>query len=202
MYLYGAGGHAKVIRDILEANGIIFSGIIDDNPKEKSFMEQEIKHSLDGVGEVIISIGSNKKRKLLSERLFKRGIIFGTAIHPSAILSKYAKVEEGTVVMQGAIIQSCTHIGKHCIINSGASIDHDNEIEDYVHISPHATLCGEVTVGEGTWIGAGTVLKQCTKIGKWSVIGAGSVVVSDIPDGVLAYGNPCRVVRLINDDIK
>ena len=199
MYLYGAGGHAKVIRDILDANGIVFSGIVDDNPEEKFFMDYEIKHTLDGVDEVIISIGSNRTRKLLAEKLQTLGITFGTAIHPSVVLSKYAEVEEGTVVMQGAIIQSCAHIGKHCIINSGTSIDHDNEIGDYAHISPHATLCGEVTVGEGAWIGAGTVVKQCTKIGRWSIIGAGAVVVDDIPDGVLAYGNPCRIIRLVDN---
>ena len=80
-------------------------------------------------------------------------------------------------------------------MNTSASIDHDNVLGDFVHISPHATLCGEVEVGEGTWIGAGTVVKQCVKIGKWSIIGAGSVVVNDIPDGVLAYGNPCKIIR-------
>ena len=101
--------------------------------------------------------------------------------------------------MQGAIIQSCASIGKHCIINTGASVDHDCKIEDFVHVSPHATLCGDVNVGEGTWIGAGATIIQGKKIGKWSVIGAGSVVVNDIPDNVLAFGNPCKVIKYLDE---
>ena len=195
MYLIGAGGHAKVVRDILDACSIPFSGVVTDNLKEVTFMEKKILHSMDGVDEAIICVGNNRTRKKLAEELSQQGVTFGMGIHPSVIMSKYASVDEGTVVMQGAVIQSCAKIGKHCIVNTSASIDHDNVLGDFVHISPHATLCGEVEVGEGTWIGAGTVVKQCVKIGKWSVIGAGSVVVHDIPDGVLAYGNPCKIIR-------
>ena len=195
MYLIGAGGHAKVVRDILDACNIPFSGVVTDNLKEVTFMEKKILHSMDGVDEAIICVGNNRTRKKLAEELSQQGVTFGMGIHPSVIMSKYASVDEGTVVMQGVVIQSCAKIGKHCIVNTSASIDHDNVLGDFVHISPHATLCGEVEVGEGTWIGAGTVVKQCVKIGKWSVIGAGSVVVNDIPDGVLAYGNPCKIIR-------
>lgn len=195
MYLIGAGGHAKVVRDILDACNIPFSGVVTDNLKEVTFMEKKILHSMDGVDEAIICVGNNRTRKKLAEELSQQGVTFGMGIHPSVIMSKYASVDEGTVIMQGVVIQSCAKIGKHCIVNTSASIDHDNVLGDFVHISPHATLCGEVEVGEGTWIGAGTVVKQCVKIGKWSIIGAGSVVVNDIPDGVLAYGNPCKIIR-------
>ena len=195
MYLIGAGGHAKVVRDILDACSIPFSGVVTDNLKEVTFMEKKILHSIDEVDEAIICVGNNRTRKKLAEELSQQGVTFGMGIHPSVIMSKYASVDEGTVIMQGVVIQSCAKIGKHCIVNTSASIDHDNVLGDFVHISPHATLCGEVEVGEGTWIGAGTVVKQCVKIGKWSIIGAGSVVVNDIPDGVLAYGNPCKVIR-------
>ena len=103
----------------------------------------------------------------------------------------------GEVVMQGAIVQSDACIGSHCIINTGASVDHECLIADYVHISPHCTLCGNVQVGEGTWIGAGSVVIPGVKIGKWSIIGAGSVVTKDIPDGVLAVGNRCKIIKNI-----
>lgn len=197
MYLYGAGGHAKVIRDIVEAMGDTFTGIIDDNLNVKSFMDVDVKHTLEDVDEVIVCIGYNKIRKLVAEKVMAAGVGFGTAIHPSAVISKYACVNTGTVVMQGAIINSCARIGKHCIINTGASVDHECVIEDFVHISPHATLCGNVIIGEGTWIGAGAVIIPGVKVGKWSAIGAGSVVIKDIPDGVVAYGNPCIVKRKV-----
>lgn len=200
MYLYGAGGHAKVIRDILESCNIELSGVIDDNIGTSEFMGIKVMHSFrPGESPVIISIGSNGIRKKIAERLASEGVTFGTAIHGSAIVSKYATIEEGSVVMQGSIVQSCSRIGKHSIINSGASIDHECVLGDYVHISPHATLCGNVIVGEGTWIGAGTIVNPGVRIGKWSIIGSGSVVCKDIPDMVVAYGSPCRIVRNIED---
>lgn len=199
IFLYGAGGHAKVIRDIVEASGGQVAGLVDDNPNLDRFMDLEVKHGMDGVNAVLVSIGINATRRKVVERL-KRAcpeLAFGKAVHPTAIVSPHATVEEGTVVMQGAILQSGVRVGKHAIVNTGASVDHDCVLGDYTHVSPHATLCGEVVVGEGTWIGAGSVVIQGIRIGKNSLIGAGSVVCKDIPDGVLAYGNPCRVIRKI-----
>ena len=194
MYLYGASGHAKVIIDILRANQIEINGLVDDNPNIQELLGIPVLHQSNGLSSFIISIGNNQIRKKIAEQLKTS---FGKAIHPSAIISPNSMIAEGTVVMQGAIVQSCATIGKHCIINTGASVDHECVIEDYVHISPHATLCGNVHVGEGSWVAAGSVVLPGVKIGKWSVIGAGSVVAKDIPDGVLAVGNRCKVLKRI-----
>ncbi len=198
MYLYGGSGHARVIRDIIEACGYTLEGVIDINPNLHDFMGVPVQHDVDErVRQMIISIGSNKIRQRIGEQ-FAGQIEFPSAIHPSAIVSPYmAGIGEGSVVMQGAILQSGVSIGRHCIINTGASLDHECVIGDYAHISPHATLCGDVQVGEGTWVGAGSVAIPGIRIGKWSVIGAGSVIVRNIPDGVVAFGNPCRVIRKI-----
>ena len=196
MYLYGAGGHAKVILDILEAQGYEVAGVVDDNPALTEFMRKPVLHGVKEVSPVIISIGINGTRRKVVEKL-NPTTVYGTAIHPSAIISPHATIEEGTVVMQGAIVQTGTQIGKHCIINTGASVDHDCMLENFVHISPHATLCGDVKVGEGTWIGAGAVVIQGIRIGKNCVIGAGSVVCKDVPDGVKAYGNPCKIAEIL-----
>ena len=56
-----------------------------------------------------------------------------------------------------------------------------------------------VYIGENTWIGAGAVIVPGVHIGKNSVIGAGSVVTKDIPDGFVAVGNPCRVIRQVSE---
>ena len=194
MYLYGASGHAKVIIDILEASGVRVDGLIDDNPSVNRLQGYPVRHTFAGESPFIISIGNNKIRKLVAERLQAS---YGKAIHPSAILSPTAKIGDGTVVMQGAIIQADANVGKHCIINTGASVDHECVIGDYVHVSPHATLCGNVHVGEGSWIGAGTTIIPNLSVGKWCVIGAGSVITEDIPDHVLAFGNPCRIIRYL-----
>lgn len=194
MYLYGASGHAKVIIDILEASGVRVDGLIDDNPNIDQLQGYPVRHTFTIESPFIISIGNNKIRKQVAERLQTS---YGKAIHPSAILSPTAKMGDGTVVMQGAIIQADAKVGKHCIINTGASVDHECVIEDYVHVSPHTTLCGNVYVGEGSWIGAGTTVIPNLSIGKWCVIGAGSVITEDIPDHVLAFGNPCRIIRYL-----
>ena len=198
-YLYGASGHGKVIKEVLESPGRVIDGFLDDNPKIETLSGLVVKHSLEDVDEVIVSIGDNKTRKRIVEKLKCR--FCEPAIHLQAVLSPTAIVGVGSVVMAGAVINADVRIGKHCIINTGASIDHECMIGDYAHISPHATLCGEIVVGDGSWIGAGTTVIQGIKIGKWSHIGAGSVVVKDIPDGCLAFGNPCRIVRKINDDM-
>lgn len=193
--LFGASGHAKVIKDIIEASADNVGCFYDDAPRCDEINSRPVYRAsqVKVEGPLIISIGANEARKLISE---KYPLQFANAIHPHSIISPSAEIGDGTVIMQGAIIQSEAKIGKHCIINTGASVDHECIIEDFAHISPHATLCGNVTVGEGTWIGAGTVIIPGVKIGKWCVIGAGSVVINDIPDNTVAVGNPCK--RILN----
>ena len=199
MYLYGASGHGKVIKEIIESQRRMVDGFIDDNVNLNELAGLPVKHSIDNTDKIIISIGANKIRKKIAERVTCK--IAAATIHDKAVVSDTATVEEGTVVMAGAIINADTFIGKHCIVNTGASIDHECVLGDYVHISPHATLCGNVSVGEGTWIGAGTTIIQGIKIGKWCVIGAGSVVTHDVPDGYLAVGNRCKLIKRINQDL-
>lgn len=193
--LFGASGHAKVIMDIIEAQGDSAECLYDDAPHCAKIHGKPVFKTPESnvTGSIIISIGNNRIRKLISERYSNN---YAMAVHPKSIVSPSASIGNGSVVMQGAIIQSDAKIGKHCIINTGASIDHECVIDDYVHISPHATLCGNVNVGEGSWIGAGAVVIPGIKIGKWCTIGAGSIVIRDIPDGVTAFGNPCKIKHL------
>ena len=171
MFLYGASGHAKVIIDILRAGHESIEALFDDNVEVTSLLGHPVLRPSEVRGPLIVSIGNNRIRKRIVDTL---SVEFGCAIHPLSIVSELADIGEGSVVMQGSII-----------------------IEDYVHISPHSTLCGNVLVGEGSWIGAGTTIIPGVKIGKWSVIGAGSVVTKDIPDHVLAVGNKCKIIKSI-----
>lgn len=193
MYLYGASGHGKVIKEILEAQGKEVEAFVDDNAKIVNYCDKHVLDNAEGLSPMIVSIGNNKIRKTKVEGLLCG---FGTAIHPLAIVSPSAIIGEGTVVMAGAIINADARIGKHCIINTGASIDHECTIEDYCHIAPHATLCGKIHVGEGTLIGAGASVIPGIKIGKWCTIGANAAVVRDIADFETAVGVPARVVKL------
>ena len=195
LYLFGAGEHAKVIIDILKESGSKIIKVFDDNQLLDDFLGIPISH--DKVSEpIIISIGDNKNRRNIYGRLGEN-IIYSKAISKKAIISDSATILDGSVVMSGAVIQSFAKIGTHVIVNTSSSIDHDCVIHDFAHIAPGATLCGGITIGEGTMIGAGTVITPGVKIGSWSVIGAGSVVTRDIPDNVLAFGVPCRIIKQI-----
>lgn len=200
IYLYGAGGHSNVIREVLEGAGFTIKGVFDDNPSQAKIRGIKVEDGVQTLGEdfpkldapMIISVGSNIRRSELVKILKTE---YGLAIHRSAIISPSASIGEGSVVLHGAIVQAGTRIGAHVLVNTAASIDHDNVIEDYAHISPHATLCGHVHVGEGTHIGAGASVIPCVRIGKWCKIGAGAVVIRDVPDFSTAVGNPARVIR-------
>ena len=194
IYLYGAGGHAKVILDILQEKEVSVKAIFDDNTEIKELLDIPVE-AYDSQSPLIISIGNNRIRKEIADKL--TSVSFETAISRRAVVSERASIGSGTVVMQGAVVQSCAEVGKHAIINTGATVDHDCVIGDYVHIAPGCTLCGNVTVGEGTFIGAGTVIIPGVKIGKWAVIGAGSVIRKDIPDNVMAVGNPCITIKTL-----
>jgi len=170
-------------------------GFIDDDQDKTEMIGYEVKrHTAIEIkhDQVIFGIGDSKTRKFLAE---KHPFNYSSVVHPTATVSPYATIDKGTVVFHHSVIQSGTSIGKHCIINTKASVDHDCIIEDFVHISPGAILCGNVQVGELSWIGTGSVIIQGIKIGKNVMIGAGSVIIRDVPDNVVVVGNPGKIIK-------
>jgi sugar O-acyltransferase (sialic acid O-acetyltransferase NeuD family) len=196
LYIFGASGHAKVVIDILLSNNILITSIVDNAPKVESLSGIKVAHTdtihIDAEDCVIVAIGSNETRKKIAVEFNFKSI---KAVHREAYVSEFAEVDYGTVVMPKAVINSGAKIGKHCIINSGAIVEHDCELEDYVHVSPNASLAGNVTVGEGSHIGIGASVIQGVKIGKWVTIGAGAVVTQDIPDNCTAVGIPAKPIK-------
>lgn len=186
LYIYGNGGHAKVVADIARANGydnLIFL----DNNSDMKFSPNLPKHP------IIIAIGNTLIRQKLQNLVLSSGFELITLIHPTAVIGSDVTIGTGSVVMPRAIINANSIIGDGVIINSGAIVEHDCIIGNFAHICPGVALAGGVNIGERTWIGIGSSIIQGIKIKSDITIGAGSVVVSDIDGGSIAYGNPCKV---------
>jgi sugar O-acyltransferase (sialic acid O-acetyltransferase NeuD family) len=207
--IIGAGGHAKVIADILiqrkaklnEENLNILGFLDDDEAKFKNTRILGIPY-LGKISTVqtmssefffIIGIGNNKTRKAIYERF--PNLQYYTAIHPTAVLGEDVEIGDGTVVMAHVVVNTGTKIGNHAILNTGSIIEHDNVISDFVHVSPGSVLCGEVMVGESTWIGANSVVIQGIRIGENVVVGAGTVMVNNQEDGSSIVGNPGKPIH-------
>lgn len=205
--IWGASGHAIVVADILRLQGEYeVVGYLDnvniDNHGTKFYGsyilggEEQIPNLLNSnVKHCIIGFGNCDARLALAEHMKSMGFNLAIAIHPTAIIAPDAIIKPGTVVAAGAVINPACQIGENVIINTSSSIDHECAIEDGVHISPGVHLAGRVTIGRATWLGIGTIVIDHISIGSGTIIGAGSVVVKDIPDNVVAYGNPAKVKK-------
>ena len=194
--LIGAGGHAKVIVDLInELNIYKIVGFYDDDITAKLYNITnlgKINNIDSSIENFIIGIGNDKIRKKIFEN--NKNLKWVTLIHPSAIVSKNVTIDSGTVVCAGSIIQTDVKIGKQCIINTGCSIDHECVINDFCSICPKATLCGQVQIGTLSFIGANSTIIQCLNIGNNCIIGAGSVIIKNVEDNKKVVGNPGRIV--------
>lgn len=137
--LYGFGGHGRVLAELLLESGFHEIGVFDDNEVDTSaYTNIKYLGKYDSTvfpnTEILIALGNNELRSQIAAKIKHP---FLTFIHPSAYVSSSCKIEEGTVVLQNAVIQSNVVIGKHCIVNIQASIDHDTQIADFNHIAPH-----------------------------------------------------------------
>lgn len=197
--IIGAGGHAKVITDIIVKCGDSVVGFLDSIRTEANFLgypilgkEADWKSYSDCY--FIIAIGNSKVREKIYKNL--KTAKWYTAIHPNASISSIgAKIGFGTVIMSNAVINTDTIIGKHCIINSSSTVEHDNNLSDFVHVSVGAKLAGHVTVGKHTWIGVGSTIINDISVCDNCMIGAGAVVIRNIKKSGTYVGVPAKFIH-------
>ncbi|TCP24922.1 sugar O-acyltransferase (sialic acid O-acetyltransferase NeuD family) [Scopulibacillus darangshiensis] len=201
LLIIGASGHGKVVADIaLKMNKWQSIAFLDDDESIKSSMGiKVVGKSSDAFKylqnhDIFVGVGNNATREKIQGKLEAKGASIPILIHPSAIIGKLVKINFGTVIMAGVVINCCSKIGKGCIINTAATIDHDNLIEDYAHISPGVHLAGTVRVGQGTWLGIGTVVSNNVNITSLCKVGAGARVIKDITEPGTYVGVPVRRV--------
>lgn len=205
--LVGAGGHCKVIIDIIKSTGEYeIVGITDKEASVDTILgipiigNDDILQDLycEGVNNAFICIGALNNisvRDSIFDKLKDIGFKIPKLIHSKAIVSPYATINDGTCVMAGTIINPGVNIDENCIINTGSVIEHDCYIGKNTHISPGSLLAGGCKVGYNCHIGIGATVIQERKIGNNVVIGAGAVVVRDIEDNVTAVGVPAKTIK-------
>lgn len=205
----GAGGHSRVVIDILRlSGGFELAGLVDadralwgavvdgvrvvgDDRELPLLRRQGVSHAFNGIG----STADAGPRMRAFEQVSALGFEFVRAIHPDATVAATSSLGEGVVVMAGAGINPGARIGANVIVNTGAIVEHDCVVGDHSHIATGSRLGGGVRVGDCSHIGIGASIRQGVSVGDNAVVGAGAAVVEDVADGVVVVGVPARVVR-------
>jgi UDP-perosamine 4-acetyltransferase len=204
--IIGAGGHGKVVLDILQsAAEYRVAGFVDADPKLAGTKVNQLPvfgavHLLSRlvsqhrIGAVIIAIGDNRARSSYARTVDELRLPLINAIHPSAVVSRTAILGRNVVIAANAVVCAEAKIGDFAIINTAATVDHECEIGSAVHICPGAHLAGRVRVDADAFVGLGANIIQCLRIGAGATIGAGAVVLQDIPPQATAVGVPAKIL--------
>jgi sugar O-acyltransferase (sialic acid O-acetyltransferase NeuD family) len=186
--LIGGGGHCKSVIDVIEQQGkFSIKGIIDFPEKigEKVLnypiiaQESDLPKLIKEFKNIHITLGQLKtsdNRKRIFYQLLDLGANLPIIISPYAVVSPYAKIGIGTVILHQALINTGAVVGRNCIINSKALVEHDAIIGDHCHISTGAIINGGVRVGNNVFFGSGAVSKQYISIPDNSFIKANSLI--------------------------
>jgi len=207
----GAGGHAKVVSEILSADGryhlvglldcdrrtwgtkVVGVPVLGDDSRLDDLATNGTTHFFVGVG----SVADSRHRRRLYDMAIARGLEPVSTIHPTAVISPSAVLGRGVVVMAGAIINAGVVIGDNVIVNTAAVIEHDCTIGNHVHVATRGTLAGRVRVAAGAHVGAGATIRQNLEIGEQAIVGAGAVVVTNVAALSVVVGVPARVLRKV-----
>ncbi len=193
--------HLLMISEILISNNIDSKILIFDNQNrfnsDKNFISQsyDFIHNLDEYENYIFGFAKPLSKHELFNSLKLDSKKFINLFHLNSEISIYSELGVGIRIEPETVISAKTKIGNFVNINRGVNIGHHCNINDFVTINPGCSIAGHVSIGENTEICIGTTIIDGIKIGRNSVIGAGSVVTKDVPDNVVAYGNPCKIIR-------
>jgi sugar O-acyltransferase (sialic acid O-acetyltransferase NeuD family) len=202
-----ADGHAKVVLEILQAQGEAqVVGFIDDDAAKRGSLIRDIPvlGSMDdlpdliltmGITHAIAAIGHNAGRRALAEQAERLGLELLNAIHPTVHLDSDVVLGKGNCLCQGVIVVTGTVIGNCVNVHTGTTIDHDNVIEDGANLGPGVHLAGRVRIGKDAFVGTGAVVIPDGLVGAQALVAAGAVVIRPVPIGARVAGVPARPMR-------
>lgn len=200
--VYGAGGHAKVVADTLAALGHTVVAFVEDgSTRDGAELMGVVIRPATWLFEtrpavsIGFGIGDNVARETVMRRCVDAGFRVPPIVHPSAVVARSAKLEDGSFVGPGAIVNALATVGTGVIVNSGAILEHDVRVGSFVHVCPRACVAGGVTIGARAQIGVGATVLDDINVGSDTLVGGGALVNRHLPNEVVAFGVPAKVRR-------
>lgn len=210
VFIWGASGHALFVMNIISLHqNLELIGLIDDiNPENKGSEvngykvlggKEMLPYLRDqGVLSCVLGFGNCSERIRKAELLLDFGLDILSIYHPDCSVASSATIGKGVVIGPNVVVDANCIIENNCILNNSCCISHGSYIGEGAHICPGVVIGGDVTVGKRSWIGIGSSVIQKVIIGTGTYIGAGSLVTKNIPDNVLSYGVPARIIKNID----
>lgn len=205
--IFGAGGHGRVVLDILNCVGdheVV--GFVDSDAQLKGRRIDGVRvlgtpadlpriRDEESVHLCVVAVGDNGARRALGDHLRRNHYELINAIHPSANLASNVSLGRNIVIAAGVLVGAHGQIGDSVILNTGSIVDHESLIGTASHICPGARLAGRVTVESGAFIGIGATVIQSIRVGYEAMVGAGAVVVQDVAPMSTVVGVPARQIK-------
>lgn len=203
LVVLGAGGHALVVLEALDALGWEVAGLLDDRADAPPVLGRRVIGRLTdlpalptrGITAAVVAVGDNATRLALGLAALRAGLSLPALVHPAALVSPSARLAEGVQVMARASVGPLAVLGRLALVNTGAIVEHECEIEEAAHVAPGVVLCGRVGVGARVLVGAGAVVAPGLTLGAGCVVGAGAAVLRPVPAGTVMAGVPARPLR-------
>jgi sugar O-acyltransferase (sialic acid O-acetyltransferase NeuD family) len=201
--ILGTGDYASVAAEVIhETPGFQVVGFVENLDRARCQIRieglpvywLEEAGALAGECKAVCSLATVRRRGYI-EQASAMGFGFATVIHPSARVPASARLGDGCFLEPGVILSTRTELGAHVRVNRGVTVGHDTLIGDYCTLQPGVNIAGRCRLGDGVYVGIGATVVDHISIGQLSVIGAGAVVLTDLPERVLAVGIPARAVK-------
>jgi sugar O-acyltransferase (sialic acid O-acetyltransferase NeuD family) len=198
--VFGAGGCGRGIMPLARAQypdaRLVF---VEDAPTSQECNGHEVLTLTDFAAlpeaRIVVAVADPAARRAIASRCAAAGLSFFEVRAAQMVVMDDVAVGEGALFSPWTTLTSNIRIGVHFHCNLYSYVEHDCVIGDFVTFAPAVRCNGNVTIGDGAYIGANASIKQGLTIGTDAVIGMGAVVVSDVPAGATVVGNPARELR-------